>query len=647
MHPDDPTMPSDDRNGPAWIPAAAPRGESNLARLIDELGFADYAQLHAWSARDREGFWAEVAARLDLRWRRKPDEILDRASGIETPRWFPGARFNIAESCFLGNFDAVAIIHRPEGGKLERWTWRELELRAHRVARGLAAAGFGPGDPIAVDMPMTAWSVAIYLGIVLAGGVVVSIADSFAPDEIATRLRLAQARGIFTEDVIRRGGKTLPLYEKVVAANAPRAIVRPAGDESTVELREGDLSWRAFLDAEPGDTEPDTEPGLHSHTCTQVCECKPGSVSPGSAPSIGDAETTINLLFSSGTTGDPKAIPWTQTTPLKCASDGRWHQDIRAGDVVAWPTNLGWMMGPWLIFAALLNRATIALWVGNPGARDFCSFVEEAEVTILGLVPSLVKAWRGSDALDGVDWSRLRAISSTGEASDPDDYRWLMERVGAPVIEYCGGTELGGGYLTGTLLQPAVPGTFTTAALGLDLVLLDDEGLESDEGEVFLLPPSIGFSTQLLNRDHHEVYYAGTPAGPDGQLLRRHGDRMERLPNGSYRAHGRTDDTMNLGGIKVSSAEIERVLNRVPGVVETAAVGAPPPGGGPERLVVFAVLAAGSEVAEDQLATTMRTALRDQLNPLFRLAELRLVDTLPRTASHKVMRRVLRDTLRG
>jgi acetyl-CoA synthetase len=149
-------------------------------------------------------------------------------------------------------------------------------------------------------------------------------------------------------------------------------------------------------------------------------------------------------------------------------------------------------------------------------------------------------------------------------------------------------------------------------------------------------------STRLLKRDHDAVYYADTPKGPRGILLRRHGDYLERLPGGYYRVLGRADDTMNLGGIKVSSAEIERVLNRLPGVLETAAVAVPPPGGGPSLLWIFAV-PQNPWTDHDVLLAAMRQAIREHLNPLFKIEHLVLLDSLPRTASNKVMRRMLRE----
>ncbi len=465
-------------------------------------------------------------------------------------------------------------------------------------------------------MPMTVECVAAYLGVVRAGCAVVSIADSFAPGEVARRLEIADADAVITVDEFSRGGRTIPMYDKVCEATDVATIVINDEDATFPLLRSGDLLWADFLGA------------------------------PEPFPSVAaEPDAVTNVLFSSGTTGDPKAIPWTQLTPLKCGMDGRFHQDIRSGSVVCWPTNIGWMMGPWLIYATLLNRGCIALYEGLPSGPDFADFVQRSGVTMLGVVPSLVRAWRESGACESADWSRIETFSSTGEPSNRHDYLWLTSLTGhrAPVIEYCGGTEIGGGYVTGTVVQPASPSTFTTPALGLDLVILDDAGdpvVDGEEGEVFLVPPSIGLSQTLLNRDHDKVYHDDCPTGPEGEILRRHGDQLARLPGGFYRAQGRADDTMNLGGIKVSSLELERVIDHHPDVSESAAVAIQPGGEGAEKLVVFAIVTKNSD--SDQLLADLRRMISEELNPLFKIHDLVIVESLPRTASNKLMRRTLR-----
>lgn len=597
--------------GPVWQPDESRQMGTNLGWLMERVGVSDYPALHAWTCQNREAYWTLVLERLGIRLRQPYRQILDVSTGVENPRWLAGARLNIVDSCFGGTADSPAIVEQNESGRLERMTIAELDELSNRVAHGLTARGIQPGDAIGLLLPMTAQAVAIYLGIIKRGAVAVGIPESFGAAEIAVRLRLADARLIIVQHHLFRSGKRHELYERIRECAAPPAIVIAAGHESAA-LRTGDIAWEEFL----------------------------GAAAPFPVPSL-DPDSPLNILFSSGTTGDPKAIPWSHLSPIKCAADAHFHHDIHAGDVLAWPTSMGWMMGPWLVFASLLNRASMAIYTGAPTDLQFGRFVKQAGVTMLGAVPSLVSAWRSRGIPEGHDWSGIRCFSSTGECSRPDDMRWLMEVAGGrPVIEYCGGTEIAGGYITGTVVQPAIPSTFSTPALGLDFVLLDDQGKPADQGEIFLIPPSIGLSTHLLNRDHHAIYYEGCPPGPHGEILRRHGDAMERLANGYWRAHGRVDDTMNLGGIKVSSAEIERILNRVPGVLETAAVAEEPAGGGPTQLVIFAV--ASATLAAETLLEAMQTAIRRDLNPLFKIERLEIVPALPRTASNKVMRRMLR-----
>lgn len=604
---------------PAWIPDEQTIQRSNLTALMQEVGVGDYQQLHRWSVEEKGQFWGRMVQKLDLVMEQEPTMVLDPGSGSEHAHWLVGARYNITDSCFGAVADSTAIIQGGQSGPLRLVSVAELEIMTNCVANGLAELGLGRDDTVAICMPMTAESVAIYLGLIRAGCVAVSIADSFAPDQIAKRIAITDAKAIFTQDCIFRGGKVLPLYDKVVTAQSPRAVVLAAAECLNVDLREGDLLWEDFLSAKT--------------TFSSV---------------MGNPAAHTNILFSSGTTGDPKAIPWTQLTPIKCAADGFLHQDVHAGDVLAWPTNLGWMMGPWLIYASLINRATISLYDAAPTTRGFGTFVQDAGVTMLGVVPSLVRAWRETDCMRGLDWSAIRLFSSTGECSNQDEMLFLMALAGyRPVIEYCGGTEIGGGYITGTVVQPASPATFSTAALGLDVVILDEQGRATDDGELFVVGSSIGLSTELLNRDHHEVYFAGVPAGLQGELLRRHGDQMQRLGGGYFRAQGRVDDTMNLGGIKVSSAEIESVVNQVQGIRESAAVSVSPPGGGIAQLVVFVVAEAGHVLVAEHLCHEIQQLIKSKLNPLFRVSDVCLVDQLPRTASNKVMRRKLRSDYAG
>lgn len=657
-----------------WAPGEAVRRRSNLQASMDAAGMAEYADFHAWSVRDPCAFWTHTLERLGIVFARPPDVILDPGGGVRAPRWLPGARLNIVDSCFAADPGRPAVVTPgPDGRSLSTTTYGELESLVNRAANGLRDRGLAPDRAIALYMPLNIECVIAYLAIVRAGSRVVSIADSFPASEVRRRMAIAGASCAVTMDRYVRAGKTIPLYDTVAEAGASTIIVVPSAPSDGSSC--GDVVPSGGATPSDGGTTPmgGDSPPMDGHI--------PWPDLLSSADTFesvtGDPWRTTNILFSSGTTGEPKAIPWNHLTPIKSAMDGFYHQDVHGDDVTAWPTNIGWMMGPWLIYATLVNGACMALYPGAANTAEYPRFIRRAGVTMQGVIPSLVRTWRRTGACKGVDWPDVRVFSSTGEPASRTDYLWLMSRAGyrAPVIEYLGGTEIGGGHLACTVLQPCSPAVFTTANLGVDFVILDEAGGEVGEGEtgeLFLVPPALGMSQRLLNGDHDEVYYEGCPAGPRGQVLRRHGDHTLRLHGGCFRAQGRADDGMNLGGIKVSPLELERIVDGHPAVYESAAVAMQPEGEGAERLVVFIVPgasggadpgldvdtsagAADTDLAPDApkfdldpaaLRSELQAMVSDGLNPLFKIYRVVIVDELPHTASGKLIRRTLRDGMR-
>jgi acetyl-CoA synthetase len=610
-----PQWPAQPYTAPAWIPDPVTLGETNLQRLMDELNLHHREEFHRWSVLHFEKFWELMSHKLGIIYHQPYQQICDLSKGIEQPNWLAGAKLNIAQTCFKAPPERIALLYQDENHtSIQRITYGELNQLSNRVANSLIKLNLKPGDAIAIDMPMTIEAVGIYLGIIKMGGAVVSIADSFSPEEIATRLKISQAKAIFTQDYLLRNGKQLPLYQKIIDANAPQAIVIST-DNKSISLRKIDFAWQQFL------------------------------VNDDSAAIyFADPMNTINILFSSGTTAEPKAIPWNHTTAIKVVSDAYLHQNIQPEDILAWPTNLGWMMGPWLVFAALINQATIAIYNGSPLTQSFGKFIQETKVTMLGVVPTLVAHWRQNNCMQNLDWHTIKAFSSTGESSNPEDMLYLMYLAGyKPIIEYCGGTEIGGAYITSTLIEKNFPSLFSTPAMGIDLLILDEQGQSVNNGEVALIPPSMGLSTQLLNADHHQVYYAGMPKSPDGKILRRHGDQLKQYPTGLYSALGRVDDTMNLGGIKISSSEIERTLTGIDSITECAAI-AVSPTQGPSLLVIYA--ATEKVLDKEKIKQHMQQRINQSLNPLFRIHDVVFVKELPKTSSNKIMRRLLRKFYR-
>jgi len=760
---------------PAWIPADEHITRSNIGKVMKKLNFTNYEDFYSWSIGEttRSDFWRTMIAEVGIHWDKEPDDIFDLSDksdgtteetkdGIPHATYLPGGRLNIANSCFSSHgreSHEPALLYAMESDprSLQVMSFGVLNKLSNQIANAIGQKlNLGKGDPIGICMPMTPESVAIYLGIVKAGCVVVSIADSFSAIEIETRCRLSGAKAIFTQDVIYRGAKFLPLYTRIQShpdMQHLKVVVLPG------LLHSGPYPKLSGMKRSPSGTWDDRDAeGVAIQVHDSVVPLMRKDIDYGwhqflhhcsddFTAVVVDSMDPCNILFSSGTTGEPKAIVWSHSTPIKCAIDGFLHQDIHEGENVVWPTNIGWMMGPFILFQ-LINGATVGIFNGITSTNAFCEYVEAAQMSMVGVIPSLVKAWQASGATDKCDWSCVRRFSSTGEASDPKNMLWLMSRVPgyAPVIEYCGGTEIGGSYMSSTVVQPNVPSMFSSPVLGSQLVLLDVEGKMQDgdgycpprsrassiddgtssssavrgqrvrstsgtnitmagpktttiAGELTLVPPALGLSTHLLNRDHYSCYYGDMPAGRNGEVLRRHGDEVELIRERAftmcpgqvstlgnyYRALGRCDDTMNLGGIKISSVELERVCNTTNGVLETAAIAITPPTGGPSLLLIYVVRTLpivppavetnaatmsmsdllGSQdtttgtanistpaapvalVATDaEIATIkgqMQQSIKERLNPLFHIFKVVITDKLPRTASNKIMRRVLRD----
>ncbi|KAI3905545.1 hypothetical protein MKX01_036454 [Papaver californicum] len=440
-----------------WFPSLLQIRKTNLGRFMETHGpkllgnlyqdpITSYNLFHKFSVEHPEVYWSLALKELSIVFFQGPKCILDttdksKLGGI----WLPGAVLNIVECCLLPvnhprkDEDSVVVVWRDEGS--DEFPDNHLTLKELR-------------DKV-IDCSYQ------ILTIVLAGFVVVSIADSFAPKEIATRLRVSKAKGIFTQDFIVRGGRKFPLYCRVVAAYSCKAIVIPAnGKDVGIQLREQDLSWKIF----PSSVDHLPSPNYYS-------------------PVYQPIDSVTNILFSSGTTGDPKAIPWTQLSPMSAAADSWAFCDCQIGDVFCWPTNLGW----------------------------------DAGVTILGTMPSLVKAWKNTRCMDGLDWTQIRLFASTGEASSVDDDLWLSSRsYYKPIIECCGGTELSSSYILGSLLQPQAFGAFSTASMTTGFVILDEHGVAfpNDQpcvGEVGLFSVYMGATNRLLNADFEKVYVKGMP----------------------------------------------------------------------------------------------------------------------------------------
>ncbi len=604
---------------PVWLPSEEESCQANVTGLLKSAGISRWDELAPWAQTHPTEYWKQLIELLSIRFRRPPKSVIDLADSPQRSRWLVGARMNIVDSCL--QHESASIVGVDESGQCQTMNRDQLRSAVLQFAGALRASGIGPGDAVALIMSLSVEATVAYLGTIAAGAMAVGIAESFANAEIERRVRLGNAKLIFVQHALLRQGKWLPVYERLKSASLPPMIILRRGTHGDsgqatppTTLRSEDCLWQDFMQRGTPFAEP--------------LECSP--------------EDGTTVLFSSGTTGDPKAIPWSHITPIQCVVDGFLYQDVRSSDVITWPTGMGWMMGPWLLFVGLIRGAKVVLFDGHGATSAFVRCIEKQRVTVLGVIPSLVAAWRRSKIWNDADWSRVRLFTTTGECSHPRDMLALMARAGyRPVMEYCGGTELAGGYLGCSIVRPAALSYFNQIAPSVELVLRNDTAEASQRGEAFLRGVSIGFSTRLLNGDHHRVYFAETPRDEQGQATRRHGDALELLANGYVRVLGRADDAMNLGGIKISAVELERVCNEHAQVIESAAVAVSDPDGGPGQLVIF-VVSRITGLDPVTLRAELQQLLRERLSPQFQIREVRIVEALPRTASNKVMRRLLR-----
>ncbi|NDF13028.1 MAG: hypothetical protein EB060_09485 [Proteobacteria bacterium] len=625
----------------AWKPDETLMKRTNIGEVMMEQGLRSVDALYQWSLNEGRVFWSAMVARIGVRF--KGDYVTHADTVVsmenpEAPKWFPGATLNIIDSCFSAAPGAVAIRYLREGEKnIRDVQYRELDQFSNMVANALVKKGYAKGDRFAIDMPMNVEAVGIFLGILKMGGVVVSLADSFRAPDIEIRIDVAKpVKAVFTQD-FTGGARKFPLYPMVIEAkNAPAAIVVSTDGVLPALTRKQDMHFKDFLAGA-------------EKTFESV------ALSP---------EDHMIIIFSSSTSspkekeGDkpkpPKAIPWKANTAIKSAIDAHLHHNMKAGKTLCWPTNLGWMMGAFAIFGTFMNRGTLALFDGSPVSAEFCQFIENTKVNVLGLVPSVAEGWEQKNLTEGCDWSAIECFSSTGSPSNPSNYFYLMGRAKnyRPVIEYMGGTEIGGAYLTASLHHALAPSTFSMPAFGTDLYTPDEDTEEARKGEVFIVMrngksecAAMGLSTELLNFDHHEKYFERGMKSKKGDLLREHGDVLIRYPNGLLASGGRSDDGMNINGIKTSSLDLENYIKdaHIKGLKDVAAIAVRPPEGGEDWLVVY-VTVSDKALTAAALKTPIRDAIKVRNPQLARVHDVVVIDTLPLTASGKLRRRYLQDS---
>jgi acetoacetyl-CoA synthetase len=610
-----------------WQPTPERAARSTLARymrwLENERGmqFADYAELWNWSVDELEEFWGSLVEFFEVRFSEGGSTVLGERS-MPGAQWFPGARCSFAEHVFRGKRDEdVAIRHASELRSLDSWTWERLRTETAAIAAGLRALGVSAGDRVVAYMPNIPETVAAFLACASIGAIWSSAAPEFGARSVIARFAQVTPKVMLAVDGYRYGGKDFDRRQIVerIAAQIP-------GLERVVRF--GYLDDSGWEDSFVGESSPE--------------------LSFAALP----FEHPLWVLYSSGTTGLPKPIVHSQGGILiEQLKTGHLHLDAQSADRVFWFSTTGWMMWNYLV-GVLVTDASIVLFDGNPGYPSLdvlWDLAADAGVTCFGTSAAYIASCMktGVKPTDGRDLSRLASVGSTGSPLSPEGFQWVYDELGADMwlFSSSGGTDVCTAFVCGVALLPVYLGEIQARALGAAVESWDPDGkpLIDGVGELVLTQPMPSMPIFLWGDEDGsrliDSYYSMYPG------IWRHGDWIKITPRGTAIIYGRSDSTINRGGVRMGTAEIYAAVLDIDEVVDALIVDLPREGTD-GWMPLFVVLREGA-MLDDALVGEIRRRIREDCSPRHIPNEIRQIAAVPRTLSGKVLEVPVKRILMG
>jgi acetoacetyl-CoA synthetase len=591
----------------------------------------DYEALRRWSVDELEAFWGSVASFFEVPFSTPPERVLG-ARKMPGADWFPGARLNLAEAILTraAPDDRVAIRHASELRPLATLTWGELRAQVARIAAGLEQLGVGEGDRVAAYLPNVPETVAAFLATASLGAIWSSAAPEFGARAVADRFAQIEPTVLLTVDGYRYGGKDVPRLEVVAGLLEELPTVR-----HTVVL--------PLLD-------PDADPGALRGGMRWDGLERAGADRPLVFAQVPFAHP-LWILYSSGTTGLPKAIVHGQGgVLLELTKVLNLHVDAQDGDRLFWFTTTGWMMWNFLV-GGLLTEAEIVLYDGSPGYPEtgaLWGFAAEAGITIFGTSAAYIGACAkaGVSLADQGDLSALHAVGSTGSPLPPEGFDWVHEQLGDVwLFSTSGGTDVCTAFVGGVPTLPVTRGELQARSLGaaVEAWSADGQPLVGEVGELVLTRPMPSMPVFFWNDPdrsrYRESYFAPWPG------IWRHGDWIEITARGTAIITGRSDATINRGGVRIGTSEIYRVVLALDEVVDALVVDVPLPG--TQGVMPLFVVLRPEVVLDDALTGRIRAAVREGCSPRHVPDEVVAVPAVPRTLSGKALELPVKRILMG
>ena len=617
-----------------WQPSLDYLEKAHLTQFMRQHDIRDFEELMRRSTEDVAWFTEAVLKYLDIRFYEPYSQVVDLSDGIQWPRWCVGGKLNIVHNCldkYIGTpaESQPAFIWEGEEGRTRALSYGELYRQVNQTANALRSLGLGKGDAVGIFMPMIPEIVVALLAIAKIGAVILPLFSGYGVGAVVTRLVDADVKALFTADGINRRGKVVNM--KAVADEAAGQVITL---EHIIVVKRADLDVEMKLGRDHW--WQDLISGQASAALTEITA----------------AEDPLMVIYTSGTTGRPKGALHTHCGfPVKAAQDMAFGTDVHPGQIIYWMTDMGWMMGPWLVFGALILGSAFLIYDGAPdypASNRLWELVERHQITTLGISPTLVRALipLGEEFFRQHDLSSLRFFASTGEPWNPDPWMWLFEKVGQgkrPIINYSGGTEISGGIVMGNPILPLKACAFSAPTPGIAADVFDKNGnsVINQVGELVIKSPWIGMTRGFWKDSERylETYWS------QWKDIWVHGDFAAKDSDGLWYILGRSDDTIKVAGKRLGPAEVESVLVEHPQVIEAAAIGVPDEIKG-SAVVVFCVLAEGAE-ASDDLRAELRRMLVKAMGKALAPKEILFIDDLPKTRNAKVMRRMIRSAYLG